>query len=444
MDVTTTLPRTERAFLLRLQRRAIQYFLDNQTAGGLVLDRQANHGPRRAAGLCSTAATGMGFIALAVATAEPHRLMPKASAVRRVRHGLTAALERVPQTEGVLPHFTHAATGAVSGADARSTVDTAWLVAGALWAAEFLGDAELRDLAERLYDRVHWAYWTGGAGPEGLIRHGHDRGGRFLRSSWDRLNGETVFLYVLAAGARDRRAWSAAAWPALGTFPGTVAGLRFGSADLGLFVFQYGLDLLDLDRWRVPGAPPGGADLAGDAVRAALANCLFCRAAAPRFATYRTYWGLSAGDGPAAERASCEPASLRQARRLAWAGCGRLGGRGDVYRPYSPAEPLDGTAHLTASLASVARQPALVLDNLNRALRDDTLAPLGRYGFSCVNVDHGWVGRDMVGIDAGAAVLALDNYLAADRVRRVFHRLPAVRRGLARVGFRPAAAPLAA
>jgi hypothetical protein len=414
MDVTTTPPRTERAFLLQLQRRAVQYFLDNQTAGGLVLDRQANHGPRRAVGLCSTAASGMGFIALALAAAEPHRLLPKASAVRRVRHGLTAALERVPHTEGVLPHFTEAASGAVAGADARSTIDTAWLVAGALWAAEFLGDAELHDLAERLYDRVHWAYWTGGGGPEGLIQHGHDRGGRFLRASWDRLNGETVFLYVLAAGARDGRAWGAAAWPALETFPGTVAGLRFGSADLGLFVFQYGLDLLDLDHWRVP----GGADLAGDAVRAALANFLFCRAAAPRFATYRTYWGLSAGDGP--------------------------GARGDVYRPYSPAEPLDGTAHLTASLASVARQPVLVLDNLNRALRDDTLAALGRYGFSCVNVDHGWVGRDMVGIDAGAAVLALDNYLADDRVRRVFHRLPAVRRGLARVGFRRAAAPLAA
>src|SRR5262245_8955676 len=175
MDVTTTtLPRTERAFLLQLQRQAIHYFLDNQTASGLVLDRQANHGPRRAGGLCSTTATGMGFIALALASAEPHRLLSKASAVRRVRRGLAAALERVPQTEGALPHFTDAATGAVSGADARSTVDTAWLVAGALWAAEFLGDAELHELAGRLYDRVHWAYWTGAGAADhpGLIRTG--------------------------------------------------------------------------------------------------------------------------------------------------------------------------------------------------------------------------------------------------------------------------------
>jgi hypothetical protein len=422
MDVTTlTLPLTERAFLLQLQRQAIHYFLDNQTGGGLVLDRQANRGPRCASGLCSTAATGMGFIALALASAEPHRLLSHAGAVRRVRQGLATALERVPHTEGVLPHFTDAATGAVTGADARSTVDTAWLVAGALWSAEFLGDAELHELAGGLYDRVHWGYWTGAddTGYRGLIRHGHDRRGRFLRSSWDRLNGETVFLYVLAAGGRDGRAWDAAAWPALETFPGQVAGLHFGSADLGLFVFQYGLDLLDLDAWSAP-----GADLAGDAVSAALANCLFCRAAARHFATYRTYWGLSAGDGPANVRAG----SLSD----------------DVYRPYSPAEPLDGTAHLTATLASLARQPALVLDNLNRARRDAALPALGRYGFSCVNVDREWVGRDMVAIDAGAAVLALDNYLCDNRVRDVFHRLPPVRRGLARLGFRQPAARRAA
>src|SRR5205807_620894 len=88
-----------------------------------------------------------------------------------------------------------------------------------------------------------------------------------------------------------------------------------------------------------------------------------------------------------------------------------------------------------ASLASIARQSALVLDNLNRARCDRRLSALGRYGFSCVNVDRRWTARDMVGIDAGAAMLALDNYLFDNRVRRVFHQLPAVRRGLTRIGF---------
>ena len=65
----------DRDFLLGLQYQALHYFLDNQTAGGLMLDRQRNHGPLRADGLCSVAATGMGFIALALASAPPYRLL---------------------------------------------------------------------------------------------------------------------------------------------------------------------------------------------------------------------------------------------------------------------------------------------------------------------------------------------------------------------------------
>src|SRR5262245_27271480 len=131
------------AFLLRLQAQALGYFLDNQTADGLILDRQANHGPRRPHGLASTAATGMGFIALALASAEPYRRIPAAESVARVRRSVTTALERLPQTRGLLPHFIHSASGEVVGVDARSTIDTAWLVAGALWAAAFLRDPQL-------------------------------------------------------------------------------------------------------------------------------------------------------------------------------------------------------------------------------------------------------------------------------------------------------------
>src|SRR5262249_51452435 len=71
----TDLTPAEWSLLLRLQRLALRYFLENQLAGGLVLDRQRNHGPRAASGLCSTAATGMGLIALALAAAPPYRLL---------------------------------------------------------------------------------------------------------------------------------------------------------------------------------------------------------------------------------------------------------------------------------------------------------------------------------------------------------------------------------
>jgi hypothetical protein len=408
-----TLAAADRAFLLQLQRQALQYFVDNQAPGGLVLDRQSNHGSPRRHGLYSTAATGMGFIALALAGAPPYQLLTPKAAVGRVRAGLEAALDRLPHDQGVVPHFLDAATGAVVGFDAFSTIETAWLLAGALWAAAFLQDADLEALAGRLYHRVDWQHWTGPnvAGACGLLRHGKIADGRFLACCWDRLNGETAFMYVLGAGAAEGRALAAESWAALRPFYGTAGGRSFNNADLGLFVFQYGLDLLDLRQWRAPGP----VDLCAEAEVALLANEQTCRALGTTFATYRRYWGLSAGDGPA------PPAP-------------------EAYRCYAPSGPIDGTAHVTATLASVAHGPAAVLQNLYEAQHDAELRIRGHYGFSNVNVDQGWVSRDVVGIDLGAAVLALDNFLEGNRVRAVFHSLPCIRRGLQRLGFLPAPA----
>jgi hypothetical protein len=353
----------------------------------------------------------MGFIALALASAEPYRLLPRQTAVARLRAGFQAVLEKLPHDEGVVPHFIHSATGEIHGADYFSTVETAWVVAGALWAGAFLRDPVLQRLALALYERVDWSYWAapGKTSASTLLRHGKDRHGNFLPCRWDRLNGETAFMYVLAAGAPDKKAVSETAWTALEPFYGTVAGHRFNNADLGLFVFQYGLDLLDLDQWRAPGE----VDLLAEARLATRANHQVCKQAADEFATYRRFWGLSPGDGPGDSPDT------------------------DIYRSYTPLGPIDGTAHLTATLASVAHDSETVLHNLHEAERDSFLNIRGRYGFSSVNVDCQWVARDIVGIDAGAAVLALDNFLMQNRVRDFFQNIPAVRRGLERLRFQP-------
>jgi hypothetical protein len=398
----------ERAFLLILQRQAIGYFVDNQTSGGLMRDRQDNQGPLRSRDWCSTAATGMGLIALGLAAAPPHRLLTPAEATERVRRTLEAALERVPADHGILPHFLDADTNEPRGHDICSTVDSSWLLAGALWAAAFLRDATLEQLAGRLYDRVDWLYWTDPEADErGLLRHGKGPDGRFLPIFWNRLNGETVFMYVLGAGAAAERAVPPKCWDALQPFYGTVAGLRFNNADLGLFTFEYGMDLLDLRRCR----PLGPVDLAAEARIATRANYLFCQAEAVNFATYRRFWGLSNGDGPG------DPPQR------------------DSYRARSPHKPIDGTAQITDTVAAIANAPVEVLENLERAEHHEEYGLHGRYGFSAVNLDHHWIGQDMVGIDAGAALLALDNYLMANRVRRVFHSLPCVQLGLRRLGF---------
>jgi hypothetical protein len=393
--------------------QALQYFLDNQAANGFVVDRQRNHSALRIDGLCSTSATGMGFIAWALAAAAPYNLIHRDEALARSRAAVASALE-VPQDHGIIPHFVDAATRHVHGTDYLSTIDSSWLVAGALCAGALLTDHALQEQALRLYERVDWAYWTAPEvepGPH-LIRHGKGPNGEFLAASWDRLNGETIFMYVLAAGAESSKAILPITWQSLRPFYGTVAGLRFNNADLGLFVFQYGLDLLDLQLWPVP----GGIDLWGEARRATIANVQACRAAAEQFKTYRHYWGLSAGDGPAEH------------------------GPGDRYRCYTPMGPLDGTAHLTASLASIMHAPEPVLESLRQADSQKSLASRGRYGFSCINCDRQWIGSDMIGIDAGAVVLALDNCLMNGRVRSAFHSLPCVQKALNRWGFQPARA----
>ena len=112
----------------------------------------------------------------------------------------------------------------------------------------------------------------------------------------------------------------------------------------------------------------------------------------------------------------------------------------------SDAREIDGTAHITATLASTGAQPDLVLENVQAAEATADLPLRGRYGYSNVHLDQAWVSRDLVGIDAGAAVLALDNYLMAERVRLVFNTLPCVQAGLHRLGFvaqASAAAPAA-
>jgi hypothetical protein len=400
----------ERHVLFNLQRQALQYFLDNQAPCGLFLDRQANHGQTRFHGECSTATSGMGVIALALAAAEPYLLLTLDDAAARICSCLSSALCLLPHDHGMMPHFVDSTTGRVEGFDAISTIDSSWLLAGALWSGAFLRHKQIQQLAQQLYDRVHWDYWTApeAVDARGLLRHGKDHDGSFLTCSWDRLNGETVFMYVLAAGAAAERSIDPTVWQALEPSYGTVAGLRFNSSDLGLFVFQYSVDLLDLDRWHLP----HGFDLWTEARTATTANYLACRQAASRFKTYERFWGLSAGDGP-----------------------GDLSSY-DAYRCYTPGGPVDGTAHLTAALGGVAHAPAAVLENIIQAEGERRLRPRGRYGFSSINVDRDWVGRDMIGIDAGAAILALDNYLMNGRIRDTFHKLPCVQEGLRRLSFK--------
>src|ERR1700691_1228843 len=102
---SASLSSSDRVLLRHLQRRALNYFLDNQLPNGLVLDRQTNHGPSREEGTLSITATGMGLIAIALASASPYRLITEQEAIDRVRMALETGLERIPVDHGIMLHF---------------------------------------------------------------------------------------------------------------------------------------------------------------------------------------------------------------------------------------------------------------------------------------------------------------------------------------------------
>lgn len=403
---------SERALLHGLHQQALAYFVDNQLEHGLILDRQHNHGRRSYNGLCSTASTGMGLIALGLAATREHALISRSEAKARTRTALLTALG-LRHVHGMMPHFLDAKSLQPIGEDAISTIDSSWLFAGALWAAEFFDDDKLRKLATQLYDRVDWKYWSkpvsgnSGNGDSMLIRHGTNSKGQFLPGVWDRFNSETAFMYLMAVGAGAEKALPPSCWNALQPFYGTVADLKFISADLGLFVFQYSTLLFDAAQ--VPAS--NGVNLGSECETAVLANYAACHRLARSFRTYRKLWCMSAGDGPAPKK-----------------------GQKDVYRSYSPVEDVDGTAHLMASLASVDVWPGLVIQNLRSAQSSKKLRKArGRYGYSNINIDRDWFSRDVVGIDVGAAVMSLENALYGNRVRSTFHRLALVKTALERL-----------
>ncbi|MBU6453461.1 MAG: hypothetical protein KGS72_16895 [Cyanobacteria bacterium REEB67] len=397
----------QKKLLLRLEGEGIQYFLDNQLDNGLIQDRQTNFEKSHGQYQCSLSATGMGLIAIALASGPQFKKISREDAIARVHKALLAA-KKLPEVHGMMPHFFDPVTLKWKAPDQVSTIDSSWLIAGGLWAAQYLQDAELSELASELYDRVDWQYWADTDTKSGapVLSMGMGEDGKRFKSTWDRINSEAAFMYVLAIGARQH-ALPAEAWKALKPYNVKVAGTDLAGGDLGLFSFQYSNDLMDLQRY-----PGNQINLHDQSLRAAKANYDTCKSKAGQYRTYKHFWGLSAGDGPPAAAKSESTDSKSE----------------DTYRAYAPGTDVDGTAHVMATLASIDVTPKLVQENIDAAETLKAPKMHGRYGYSNINLDKNWVSKDVVGIDVGVAVIALDNELSGDEVRKLWQALPCSKR----------------
>ena len=278
--------------LFELERKAFDFFWQEaHPETGLIKDRAKNHGADKY-DVCSIAATGFGLAAIPVGV-ERGWISRKEGEEQAILTLRTFA-DKLPHHHGWIYHFVNWKTGERAWKCEVSSVDTAWLLCGALLAGEYFG-GESRALADLIYRRVdfQWMLTDGDALPNSkTLCMGWKPETGFVKSRWDTFS-EHLALEILALGSPTHPV-PAATWLGWKRNVGEYHGhktFRCGP----LFTHQYSHAFIDFrDR-----KDALGFDYFESARQATLANREFCIAQSGRFKTYGSdVWGLSACDNP--------------------------------------------------------------------------------------------------------------------------------------------------
>jgi hypothetical protein len=427
-----------------IERRTFDFFWSATDPGrGLVPDRHPSPS------FSSVAAIGFGLTAYAIGVERGY--ITRAEARERTRATLRF-LHDAPQGpeptgnagyRGFFYHFLDISTGTRYATNELSTVDTALLLAGVLYAAEWFdaaeaGESEIRRLAAELYARVDWP-WACVRGA--AVAHGWKPEVGFLTHDWQGYN-EAMLVYLLALGA-PRHALGASAWDAWTATYAHSWGRLYGQEHLTfgpMFGHQYPAVWVDYRGIRDAYMRAHGLDYFENSRRAVLAQ----RAYAIRNPLgWRDYsadvWGLTACDGPV--DALLEYRGERRMFRT-------YAARGVNLDPDHDYD--DGTIAPTAALASLPFAPQLVTAAARALYARYGEVIYGRYGFLDAfnrSFDHdlalyhgrrvpgfGWVDTDYIGIDQGPILAMIANH-RSDAVWRTMRRSAHLRRGLERAGF---------
>jgi hypothetical protein len=429
-------------FLLELQERTFRFFWDTANPeNGLIPDRYPTPS------YSSVAAIGFGLTTYPVGVERGYITRQQARqrtlATLRFLAGARQGSEvrGVAGHRGFFYHFLDMKTGERFEDSELSTVDTAILLAGALFSQSYFDGAEpeeveIRALVDTLYRRVDWQ-WAQPKGPAITLGWSPEEG--FLPYDWRGYN-EAMLVYLLALGSPtfpvSRDAW--AEWTS--TYDKQWATL-FSQEHLTfppLFGHQYTHVWADLRDIRDPYMQRRGLDYFENSRRAVYAQQAYAIANPRRCRDYgATVWGLTASDGPA--DLEIEDASGRRAFRSYTA------------RGIDPTGKTDDcTLAPTAVVASIPFAPELAvpaaldmhrrfgqhiyskygfLDAFNRTFLFDVPLRHGRYV-----PEFGWVAGDYLGIDQGAMLAMIENYRSA-LIWRVMRKNLHLRRGLEQAGF---------
>jgi len=411
----------------RLQRAAFDYFLCYSDARtGLVADTSREGSPS------SIAATGFGLSCYPVAVERGWIRRPDAahrvlSTLRFLDGSRQASDRQATGHRGLYYHFLDMRTGERTWNSELSTIDTALLLAGVLTAAAYFctrepGEAEIRSLAARLYERADWV-WALNRGD--TVAMGWRPPGRFLKHRW-RGYSEALLLYVLALGSSTRPiapehygAYSAAhEWLTIEE----AAHLHAGPLFVHLFPHAW-IDFRDIGDM---GMRSARSDYFANTRRAIALQRAHAEENPHRFFGYcRDLWGFSACHAPKGWL------KLRDGRRQRLLGYAARG---------APFDANDGTLVPWAPLAGLPFAPDDCLDSLSHLLAHyPALLRNGRFpgGFNPSlpgGGREGWVDDRIVGLDQGLAVMMIENWRSG-LVWELTRSIPAFGRGLKRAGF---------
>lgn len=430
----------ETALLDDVERRSFHFFWD-------LADPKTYLIPDRAPtpSFSSIAAVGFGLTAYGIGAERGYVTREAAAARTLATLQSMLALKQGAEPHGVsgyhgfFYHFLDMHTGERFETVELSTVDTALLAAGALFAQSYFDrddstETAIRAAAEDLYRHIDWPWEQVRAN---AISMGWTPENGFHTYDWRGYN-EAMIVVILALGSPthpiDASGWAEYTktfrWGTFYNQPHVVFAPLFGH--------QYSHVWIDFRGIQDPYMRARGIDYFENSRRATIAQHAYALANPEGFRDYGdTIWGLSACDGPMDEKVVID------GRERTFHSYTARGATADDIRD-------DGTIAPTAAASSIAFAPELAIPAIREMTRRYGTNLYSTYGFvdafnptlrtakqlkhGRVDPQLGWFDVDYLGIDEGPIVAMIENYrsgLVWSTMRKNAH----LRRGLERAGF---------
>ena len=394
-------PLSDTALLTEVQKRAVRFFWEkSDVTTGLTNDRARNRGEEDTYTVASVASTGYALAALPIAV--EHHWLSREQAYARALQTLRFLHDTMPSEHGWFYHFIDRHTGQRVWNCELSSIDTTLLITGALLCGQYWHGTEADKLANALYDRMDWTWMrtNGGAKPDKtLVAMGWRPEEGFLKNDWDHYC-ELMELYLLGLGSRTtplpEKSWTD--WKRNTIEYKGHTTLEGGPIFLhemahAFYNFHDQRDNAGWNYWIV-------------SREAVWINRQYCLDNAAKRKTYAPdIWGLNACDYP------------------------------DGYKAFAAPGDEDGTVSPTGAIAALLFEPQLARRAGQAMVTRYGDKIWGRYGFAdAFNVDRDWYDPDVIGIDLGMALLAIED-ARTGLPWKLLAAHPCLRRAWQRAGF---------